>query len=101
MEGVRINVSIRRGIINVHSKHKGEVLFSYYTKEDIQSLNMFSVVTTLPYSTLIFDSLTILMSVRHKCAATFPTATFRIISFFAHILTNTKFKYVTSTYYHS
>ena len=33
---------------------------------------MFNVVTTLPCSTFIFNSLTI--SFRHKCAATLPTA---------------------------
>ena len=58
----------------------------------------FSVVTTLPFSTLIFNSLTI--KVRHKCATTFPTTTSLIIYFF-HILTNTRFKHVTSTYYHN
>ena len=43
----------------------------HYTKQDIQCLIMFSVVTTLPFSTLIFNSLTI--SVRHICAAIFST----------------------------
>ena len=57
-----------------------------------------SVVYTLPCSTRISNSLTI--SVRHKCVATFPTATSLIVSFFFHILTITKFKHVTSTYYH-
>ena len=38
---------------------------------------IFSVVTNLPSSTLIFNSLTI--CVRQKCATTFPTVTFLII----------------------
>ena len=45
-----------------------------YTKYDIWYLITFNVVTTLTCSTLIFNSLTI--SVRHKCVAIFPTATF-------------------------
>ena len=62
----------------------------------------FSVFTTLSYSTLIFNSL--MISVRHKCAATFPIATsFLLLSLliFFHILTNTEFVHITSTYYHS
>jgi hypothetical protein len=40
---------------------------------------IFSVVTTLSCSTLIFYSL--IINVRHKCVATFPTATsFRLLS---------------------
>ena len=64
------------------------------------TLNMiFSVVITLSFATLIVNSL--IISVRHKCAATFPTATsFLLLSLlvFSHILTNTKFVHVTSTY---
>jgi hypothetical protein len=60
----------------------------------------FSVVTTLPCSTLIYNSLTI--SVGHKCVVTFPTVTSLIMSFFVfHIFTNIKFVHVTSPYYHS
>ena len=69
----------------------------------LTTLNMiFSVVTTLSYSTLLFNSL--IISVRHKCATTFPTATsFLLLSLlgFFHILTNTEFVHVTFTYYHS
>ena len=63
---------------------------------------IFSVVTTLSCSKLIFHSL--MIRVRYKCAATFSTATsFLLISLliFFHILTNTKFVHVTFTYYHS
>ena len=45
-----------------------------------------------------------MISVSHKCVATFPTATsFLLLSLliFVHILTNTKFVHVTSTYDHS
>jgi hypothetical protein len=59
---------------------------------------IFNVVATLPYSTLIFNSLTI--GVGHKCAATFPTTTSLHVNHGLHILTSTKFKHVTSTYYH-
>jgi hypothetical protein len=45
-------------------------------------LIIFSVVTTLPCSTLIFNFLT--TSVRHKCAAIFLTTTSLIISFFSY-----------------
>ena len=65
-------------------------------------LIIFSVVTTLSCSTLIFNSL--IISVRHKCAATFLTATsflLLLLLIFFHILTNTKFVHVTPTYYHS
>jgi hypothetical protein len=52
-----------------------------------------------PYSTLIFSSL--IISVRHKCAATFPIVTFFIVYIYiGHIFINTKFKHVISTYYH-
>ena len=63
---------------------------------------IFSVVTTLSWSTLTFNSL--IISVRLKCAATFPTTTsFLLLSLlvFSHILTNPKFVHVTSTHYHS
>ena len=63
---------------------------------------VFGVVTTLSCSTLNFNYLT--MSVRHKCATTFPTTmSFLLLSLliFFHILTNTKFVHVISTYYHS
>ena len=68
----------------------------------LATLNMiFSVVTTLSCSTLIFNSL--IISVRHKCATTFPTTMSLLLSLliFFHILTNTKFVHVTSTYYHN
>ena len=48
--------------------------FNYnYFRKDIQCLIIFNVVTALPCSTLIFNSLTV--SVRHKCVVAFPTAT--------------------------
>ena len=75
---------------------------SSYIKYDIQCLIIFSVVTTISCSPLIFNSL--IINVRHKCAATFLTATsFLLLSlmFFFHILTNTKSMHVTSMYYHS
>ena len=73
-----------------------------YTKYDIQFLIVFSVVTTLPRSTLNFDSL--IISVRHKCATTFSTIMSPLLLsllIIFHILINTKFVHVTSTYYHS
>ena len=36
-----------------------------------------------------------------ECATTFPTATSHHVKHGFHILTNTKFKHVTSTFYHS
>ena len=63
---------------------------------------IFSVVTTLPCSTLIFNSL--IISVRHKYAITFPIVTSYFLSqllYFYHILINTKFVHVAFTYYHS
>ena len=77
-------------------------LLHHYTKYDIKCLITFSVVTTLSCSTIIFNYL--IISVRHKCVATFPTATsFLLLSLLKkiHILTNTKFVHVISTYYHS
>ena len=66
-------------------------LHSGTTLESLVSDNTHNVDTTLPCcSTLIMNSLTI--GVRHECAATFRTAT---------SLHNTKFKHVTSMYYHS
>ena len=73
-----------------------------YTKCDILCLIIFCVVTTLSCSTLILNYL--MISVRHKCVTTFPTATlFFLLSLLIlfHIFTNTKFVHVTSTYYHS
>ena len=68
------------------------------------TLNMiiFSVVTTLSCSTLISNSL--IISVRHKSATTFPIAiSFPLLSLLIcfHILTNTKSIHITSKYYHS
>jgi hypothetical protein len=61
---------------------------------------MFSVVITLLCSTLIFNSL--IVSVRHKCAGTFPIATsFPLLSLLIFFHTNTKFVHVIFTYYHS
>ena len=71
----------------------------HYTKKDIQRLIICNVVTILLCSTLIFNFLTI--NVRYKCVATFPVATSLSMMHGFHILTNTKFKLVTSTYYHS
>ena len=65
------------------------------TLKRIFSVVIFDVVTTLPCSSLIFNSL-IISSRRY--------AGILLLSFLFwcfHILTNTKFKYVTSTYYHS
>jgi hypothetical protein len=73
-----------------------------YTKYDIQCLIVFSVVNTLSCSTLNFNSL--IFSVGHKCATTSPiTMSLLLLSLliFFHMLTNTKFVYVTSIYYHS
>ena len=47
-------------------------LMIHYTKYDVQCVIIFDVVTTLPYSILIFNSLTI--GVRYECVFTFPTA---------------------------
>lgn len=57
-----------------------------FNKDDIESMNhytkyIFSVVTTLPCSIVIFNSLIII--VRYKCVAIFPIATSLIISFFS------------------
>ena len=74
----------------------------HYTKYDIYCFIIFSVVTTLSCSTLIFNSL--IISVRHKCSGNFPTAaSFLLLSLsvFFNIFTNTKFVHVTSIYYHS
>ena len=76
----------------------------FFNRHVTTTLNMiFSVVTTLSCATLISNSLVI--SVRHKCAVTFPSTTsFLLLSllvFLVHILTNTKFVHVTSTHYHS
>ena len=60
-----------------------------YTRYDIECLIVFSVVSTLSCSTLIFNSL--INSVRHECAVTFPTTTsFLLLSlliFFTSLLT--------------
>ena len=56
-------------------------------------------VTTLPCSTLIFNSST--FSVEHKCAGTFPVATSLHVKHEFRMLTNTEFKHVTSTYFRS
>ena len=70
-----------------------------YTKQVI-FLIIFNVVTTLPFSTLIFNSLTINVRICAKrYVGIFLSSLF--CWFFFHILTNTKFKYVTSTYYDS
>ena len=58
---------------------------------------IFDVVTTEPCSTLIFNSLKI--SVRRLLEDMLDFSFYLVIFF--HILTNTKLKHVTSTYYHS
>ena len=73
-----------------------------YTKYDIWCLIIFSVVTTLWCSTLIFSSL--IISDRDKCAATIPSATSFLLLpllIFFYILTSDKFVHVTSTHYHT
>ena len=64
------------------------ILLSHYTKSDIQCFIIFSVVTTLSCSTLIFNSL--IISVRHKCTANFPTATsfllLLLLTFFSYLV---------------
>ena len=52
-----------------------------------------------PCSTPNFNSS--IMSARHKCAATFPTATSLHVKHGCHTLTNIELKHVTSTYYNS
>ena len=56
------------------------------------------VVTTLPYSTLFFKSL--IISVK-RYARIYVVNLMLSLLFISHILTNTKFKNVSSTYYHS
>ena len=70
-----------------------------YAKKGYLVFIRYDVVTTLRCSTLIFSSLTI--SVRYKCAATFSIAISLSLKHEFHILTDIKFKHVTSTYYHS
>ena len=63
------------------------------------SLIIFSVVTTLPCLTLIFNSMTInARKYARRCVGIFFLS---LLFFFSHILTNIEFKHVTSTYYHS
>jgi hypothetical protein len=50
-----------------------------------------------PYQHTNFQSL----GVGHECVATFPTSTSLFVEHGFHILANTKFKHITSTYYHS
>jgi hypothetical protein len=68
-----------------HSHEKGS---RGYTKYDIWCLIVFSVVTTLSCSTLNFNSL--IISLRHKCAITFPTTMslllLSLLIFFFHII---------------
>ena len=61
----------------VHDLHVTSTLCCHYIRYDIQCLFKFNVFITIPCSTLIFNSL---------------------LSYFLHIITNTKFKHVTSTY---
>jgi hypothetical protein len=68
------------------------VISSHYTKYGIQCLIIFSVVTTLSCSTLIFNSL--IISVRHTCVATYMCchlpnchllSPFIIVNFFSYL----------------
>ena len=73
--------------------------FNHYTKYDMLCLIIFSVVTTLFCSTLIINFLTISVRIQARRCDKFLLSSLLFLVF--HILTNTKFKHVTPTYYHS
>ena len=93
-------------VLHLVNNELGELTAEYKWTDQVWEITtqniIFSVLTTLPCLLPIFNSLTI--SMRYKHVTTFPTATSLIIYIYIYIfdiLTNTKFKHVTSTYYHS
>ena len=80
--------------IQMEGEENGQSMLAKLANFKWNKLRIFGVVTALPYSTLIFNSLTI--NVRHNVLlpSLLPPP---LLYHFFHILTITKFKHVTST----
>ena len=86
--------------LRIHLSSPIFTLWDHYTKYDIYCLIIFDVIIILPCSTLILFN-AFIISVRGYARRYVGIHLLSLLFFVFHILTDTKFKHVTSTYYHS